>query len=249
MSAKKSGPENHNGAGLAGEKYYTCVFFDLDHTLWDYEANSCDTLRDLYASYTLKDRGVHDFDSFCVQFKKVNTQLWDLFDRALITSEVIRKERFKQILEHFNAYEPELSEQLSIDYLHACPKKENLIPHAIETLQYLSENYSLTIVTNGFEEIQNVKLNAGNLKSFFKHIVTSQKAGHRKPSREIFDYAMNANEARCHEVLMIGDNLLTDIAGAHNASIDTVFFNPDNIVHETKVKYEISSLAELKNIL
>src|SRR5688500_6730718 len=113
MSAKKSEPEKHNWSGPAGVKYYKCVFFDLDHTLWDYEANSCDTLRDLYASYKLKERGVDNFDSFCTQFKKVNTELWDLFDRSQITSEVIRKERFKQILEHFNAYEPVLSEQLS----------------------------------------------------------------------------------------------------------------------------------------
>ena len=228
---------------------YKCIFFDLDHTLWDFETNSSVTLRELYAFYNLKEHGVHDCDVFCEQFKKVNTLLWDSFDRGLITNEVIRQQRFKQILEHFNAYHESLCEKLSFDYLHSCPKKENLIPHAIEVLQYLQQRYSLTVVTNGFDEIQQLKLNAGNLQSYFSHIVTSQKAGHRKPSREIFEYAMKINGVQCNEVIMIGDNLVTDIGGAQNACIDTVFFNPDSIPHGNNVTHEIRTLAELKNIL
>jgi YjjG family noncanonical pyrimidine nucleotidase len=236
-------------ARQAGVKPYKCIFFDLDHTLWDYETNSCDTLDELYISYNLKHHGVHDIQSFKDQFKKINTELWDQYDRGLITNDVIRKQRFKRILEYFHVHHEKLTEDLSTDYLNNCPKKGNLIPNAIEILQYLSEYYALTVVTNGFDEIQNIKLTAGNLHSFFNHIVTSQKAGHRKPSAKIFDYAMKANGVKCQEVIMIGDNLVTDIGGAHNASIDTVFFNPEKMIHTTRVKHEIHSLAELKNIL
>ena len=230
-------------------KPYKCIFFDLDHTLWDYETNSCDTLQELYDAYRLHDCGVHNFESFKQQFKKVNVQLWDLYDRGMINNEIIRKERFKQILEYFTVYNTKLCEDLSSDYLNNCPKKSNLMPHAVETLQYLSNHYSMTVVTNGFEEIQHVKLTAGNLHQYFAHVVTSQKAGHKKPSREIFDYAMNANGVKPDEVIMIGDNLITDIGGAHNASIETVFFNPEHVKHNVKVKHEISLLAELQNIL
>lgn len=230
-------------------KQYKCIFFDLDHTLWDYEANSCDTLLELFNTHSLQQCGVVDCESFQRQFKKVNTELWELFDRGLITSEVIREKRFRQILEHFNAYDEQLCETLSVEYLHNCPKKSNLIPHAIEILEYLRQNYELTVVTNGFDEIQQLKLASGNLHRFFKHIVTSQKAGHRKPAPGIFEYAMKINHIVPEQAIMIGDNLLTDIAGAHNASIDTVFFNPENVVHDVKVKHEITSLAELQNIL
>jgi YjjG family noncanonical pyrimidine nucleotidase len=230
-------------------KQYKCIFFDLDHTLWDYETNSCDTLRELYQSYSLFDHGVHNFDSFHQQFKRVNVQLWDLYDRGMINNEIIRKERFKQILEYFSITHEKLTQDLSLDYLNRCPTKGNLLPHAIETLQYLSGHYSLSVITNGFEEIQNIKLSAGNLHHFFAHIVTSQKAGHKKPSREIFDYAMKANKVTSKEVIMIGDNLITDIGGAHNASIDTVFFNPEQLKHSATVKHEICSLAELREIL
>jgi YjjG family noncanonical pyrimidine nucleotidase len=228
---------------------YKCIFFDLDHTLWDYEKNSFETLQEIFNNFNLKNCGVNDCTDFQQQFRKVNTELWDLYDREVITSDVIRAERFKRILEHFDVYDENLCTHLSVTYLNDCPKKGNLFPHAIETLQYLSQHYQLTIVTNGFEDTQNVKLTAGNVQHYFDHIITSQKAGARKPSKTIFEYAMRVNNVKPSEVVMIGDNLITDIGGAKNAAIDTVFFNPDGICHNAEVKYEISSLAELQNIL
>jgi YjjG family noncanonical pyrimidine nucleotidase len=231
------------------EKKYKCIFFDLDHTLWDYETNSRETLAELYYAYDLHNKGVFNLDEFQRQFRKVNTELWDLYDRGIITSEVIRQERFKRILDYFHAYEDKLSKDLSADYLYNCPKKANLMPHAIDVLEYLAAQYTLTLVTNGFEEIQNLKLTAGNLHRFFNHIITSQKAGARKPSPGIFEYAMNVNSIKCCDAIMIGDNLVTDIGGARGASIDTVFFNPERIPHTAAVSHEIFCLSELPKIL
>lgn len=228
---------------------YKCIFFDLDHTLWDYETNSRDTLLELYEQYGLQAKGVHAFDDFHQQFRKVNTELWYFYDRGHIDSDTIRRERFKQILGAFNAYEEKLSEELSHEYLNTCPLKTNLMPHAHETLQYLSETYDLTIITNGFEEIQNLKLTAGNLHQYFNHVITSQKAGFKKPAREIFDYALKLGGFSCDQAMMIGDNLITDIGGAKNASIDAVYYNPGQIGHQESVYHEITSLTELRQIL
>lgn len=232
-----------------GTRPYKVIFFDLDHTLWDFEGNSCSTLQELFAAYSLEKMGVTDCTLFQQQFRKVNTNLWDLYDRGMITSDVIRKERFKQILGHFGLEDAQLCEKLSLDYLHTCPKKSGLIPFAQDVLDYLAEYYDMTIVTNGFEEIQHLKMSSGNLLQYFDHVVTSQKAGHRKPAREIFEYAMKVNNVNADEVVMIGDNLLTDIGGAINASIDTVFFNPEKIKHDVSVKHEINCLSELRQIL
>jgi YjjG family noncanonical pyrimidine nucleotidase len=228
---------------------YKVVFFDLDHTLWDFESNSCSTLQELFLTYNLENIGIPDCTLFQQQFRKINTELWDLYDRGLITSEVIRKERFKQILEHFGLSDAALCEKLSQDYLYSCPKKSGLLPYAIETLDYLKTNYKMTVVTNGFDEIQSLKMQSGNLTSYFDHVVTSQSAGHRKPAKEIFDYAMKINAVGPDEVVMIGDNLVADIGGAIKSSIDAVFFNPDRIAHEVDVKHEINCLSELQRIL
>jgi YjjG family noncanonical pyrimidine nucleotidase len=228
---------------------YKVIFFDLDHTLWDYESNSCATLQELFTTYKLDRIGVTDCSVFQQQFRKVNTGLWELFDTGKITSDVIRQQRFKQILEHFEIVDEKLCETLSVDYLHSCPQKGILIPHAENILDYLTEHYDMTIVTNGFDEIQQLKMTSGNLHRYFDHIVTSQKAGHRKPAKEIFEYAMKVNNASADEVVMIGDNLVTDIGGAINASIDTIFFNPEKITHTVNVKHEITCLSELQKIL
>lgn len=237
-----------SGGGRSGGKY-TCIFFDLDHTLWDYETNCRETLLELYAQYDLERKGVQQFDPFHKLFQEVNTRLWDLFDRDVIDSETIRRERFKQTLEPFGAYSETLNKDLSRDFLILCPKKSNLMPYTIETLEYLSGRYNLTIVTNGLDDIQHIKMTAGNIHGYFDHIITAQKAGHRKPSREIFNMALQSNAIACHQAIMIGDNLVTDIGGARNASIDAVFFNPEKTGHQETVHHEISSLAELREIL
>ncbi|MEX2234687.1 MAG: YjjG family noncanonical pyrimidine nucleotidase [Cyclobacteriaceae bacterium] len=244
---------NTNGSALTAKnnndrRAYKCIFFDLDHTLWDYECNARDTLLDLHTSYNLQDKGII-FEDFHKHFKIINFKLWELYDRGLIENEVIRYERFKQVLEQFKVREEKLSEALSHEYLYGCPKKAKLVPYAKEVLEYLSSQYTLTVVTNGFEEIQTLKLLSGNITHYFDHVITSQKAGYKKPAREIFDYALSVNNLRRHEVIMIGDNLITDIGGARNACIDTVFYNPDAVVHSEKVSHEIRCLSELQNIL
>jgi YjjG family noncanonical pyrimidine nucleotidase len=235
-------------AQMIEKRNYKCIFFDLDHTLWDYECNARETLQELHTHYNLMDRGIA-FDEFHRHFATINFQLWELYDRGKIDNTVIREQRFKKVLEQFDVREEKLSAALSYEYFHGCPKKSTLLPYAKEVLIYLSEHYSLTVVTNGFEEIQSVKLSSGNITHYFDHVITSQKAGHKKPAREIFDYALSANKLKCHEVIMIGDNLVTDIGGARNACIDTVFYNPSAILHTEQVNHEIRCLSELQNIL
>lgn len=231
-------------------KKYSCIFFDLDHTLWDYETNSKETLEELYGQYNLSEKGVHQFNAFHQRFQEVNATLWELYDTGKIGSEVIRKERFKQILEAFDAYDEQLNQDISHDYLMTCPKKGNLMPGAINVLEYLKDrSYNLSVITNGFEEIQHLKLTSGNLHGYFDHIITSQKAGHRKPAPEIFQFAMQAHNVQSHESLMIGDNLITDIGGAKKAGIDNVYYNPESIPHNETLHHEISRLEELLQIL
>ncbi|MEJ1238595.1 YjjG family noncanonical pyrimidine nucleotidase [Chryseolinea sp. T2] len=230
-------------------KKYCTVFFDLDHTLWDYETNSCDTLKELHNTYELSTRGITDVQLFLNQFRTVNNELWDLFDTGRIASDVIRKERFQRILGHFGVRDEKLDRDLSADYLDQCPRKGQLMPYAIDVLDYLAGRYRLAVITNGFDEIQQLKLAAGNLHKYFNHIITSQTAGHRKPAREIFEYALQHNETQCHEAIMIGDNLITDIGGAKGANIDAVFFNAEQRVHNEELDFEITSLLELKSIL
>ena len=227
---------------------YRCLLFDLDHTLWDYETNSREALSELYADFELNKKGIEE-EKFLQTFYVINNELWDQYDRGLLHRDVIRNERFHRILLALGVNEYEMSLRLSHEYISESPKKKNLIEGCRETLDYLHPKYPMVIVTNGFDEIQSTKLSSSGIDHYFKSIVTSARAGYKKPAREIFEFALRENNVLPAEAIMIGDNLLTDIAGAVNANIDTVFFNPNKTQHETKVNHEIKTLAELTNLL
>ncbi len=230
-------------------KKYSCILFDLDHTLWDYEANSEETLKFLFHHYALQQKGITSFNYFFEVFNRVNLHLWDLHDRGLVGQNVIREERFHKVLSEAGLDDFPLSLKFSTDYLAELPKKKKLLPHARESLDYLQPKYPMIIVTNGFDEIQGRKMASSGIHGYFKNIVTSQRAGSRKPSKEIFEFALGEAGHLVDQAVMIGDNLLTDMAGARSAGMDTIYFNPTKKRHEEKVTFEISSLYELRTLL
>jgi YjjG family noncanonical pyrimidine nucleotidase len=230
-------------------KKYKCILFDLDHTLWDYETNSRETLSELYSQFKLQQKGITSELDFFKTFYVVNNELWDKYDRGVLHRDVIRMERFHKILLKHGVDDYEMSLKISDAYLTQSPKKKNLIDGCKVTLDYLLPKYGLVVVTNGFDEIQSTKLLSSGIAHYFKEVVTSARAGHKKPAKEIFEFALRQNNIEHHQAIMVGDNLLTDIAGARNASVDTVFFNPSQIAHQSCADFEISTLPQLMNFL
>jgi len=230
-------------------KSYSCVLFDLDHTLWDYETNAEETLKELYVRYRLEDRGVTSFRFFLETFRRINRDLWDRYDQGLIGQDVIRTERFDRVFRDAGLEEYRDAMDFSVEYLKALPLKKNLLPDAREILEYLAPRYPITVVTNGFEEVQSAKIASSGIAPYFRHVVTSQRAGNKKPSPKIFEFALLQTGHAPEQAIMIGDNLQTDIAGAAAAGIDTIFYNPEKISHSTTVTHEIAALTELRRLL
>lgn len=228
---------------------YRSILFDLDHTLWDYETNSSETLTELFHHHKLSDVGVPSVYHFLETFVQINTNLWTQYDLGQIHRDVIRYERFHKILLAYGIDKYDFALSLSDEYISLSPKKGGLMPNAMEVLDYLYTRYPMTIVTNGFDEIQSIKMESSGITSYFKNVVTSARAGYKKPAKEIFEFAMSESGFDTDSTLMIGDNLLTDIGGARNARLDTVYFNPNKIPHQEKTEYEIHDLKELLNIL
>jgi YjjG family noncanonical pyrimidine nucleotidase len=230
-------------------KKYTCVLFDLDHTLWDFESNSKETLETLFHQYGLREMGISSFPFFYETFSRINTGLWDLHDRGLLDARVIKEERFHKVMSEAGLDDFSLSQKFSTDFLAELPKKKLLLPRAAETLDHLYGKYTLGIITNGFDEIQSTKMNSAGILHYFENIVTSQRAGNKKPSPEIFQFALRELGHNASDSIMVGDNLQTDILGASSAGLDTVYFNPGKKAHAESVTHEIESLHELITIL
>ena len=227
---------------------YKHIFFDLDRTIWDFDKNSHETLLEIFDIYNLDQRGVINFDMFISRYQFHNNKLWDLYRKDKINQKDLRRERFQRTLIEFGIIDFGLSEKIGEEYIERCPRKQKLYPHAFETLEYLSKDYTLHIITNGFEETQQIKLKHSDLGKYFNCIVTSEKAGSKKPDIQIFQYALNLANVEPCDAIYVGDNLEVDILGCQNAGIDGVYFNPTFCKHDQYVKFEISCLSQLMEI-
>jgi len=226
-------------------KEYRHLFFDLDHTLWDFDRNSRDTLRDLFEELQLQSRGIADFGLFMERYEYHNKYCWMQYRNGRMAKEEVRVNRFVYALADFQIERKDLVYTLSDLYVQRSPDKRKLIEGATEVLEALRPAYRLHIITNGFEEVQFRKLRNTGLLPYFDKIITSERAGALKPSPEIFEFALERASAGRAESIYIGDNLEADMLGARNAGMDQVYFNPEARPHEEKVTYEIRSLFEL----
>ena len=230
-------------------KKYKHLFFDLDNTLWDFESNSAETLTELFHRHQLQNLGVPSVGFFIEKYKLRNQMMWEQYRLGKIGKETLRNDRFKLTFWDMGLDAELAPRQLAEDYVSEGPKKNRLFPNTLETLEYLSKKYALHIITNGFEEVQHIKMRASKIDHLFDVVIISEQTGYKKPDVNIFIYAMDKTGAMAEESLMIGDGLEIDILGAQNANWDTVFFNPEKIKHEKFTTYEIYSMPELKNFL
>jgi putative hydrolase of the HAD superfamily len=229
---------------------YRHLFFDLDHTLWDFDANARVTLESLYEELQLKERGVHDFELFYRNYLVHNDKLWERYRKGFIRQDELRIKRMWLALLDFKIADDELSKAMSILFLEKLPTRTILFPHTKEILQYLKDkSYQLHLITNGFEKVQHSKLKYSGLDTFFEEVITSEGSNSLKPNKEIFDYALQKTGATINNSIMLGDTLDADIQGAINAGMDQVFVNHLGITEmEIKPTYVVNSLKELEQI-
>lgn len=228
---------------------YQHLFFDLDHTLWDFEANARETLLALHEAMQLGIRGIDDFDLFHKNYLAHNEKLWDRYRNGLIKQDELRLKRMSLSLLDFKIADESLSKEMSIRFLDLLPTRTILFPYTKEILFYLVEKgYTLHLITNGFEKTQHSKLHHSGLSKFFKEIITSEISNSLKPNKEIFEFAFRKTGALPSNSIMIGDSIEVDIKGAINAGIDQVFVNYQQLVADIRPTYTVNSLKELEEI-
>lgn len=229
-------------------KKYTHIFFDLDHTLYDFEKSTYETIYELCEKYHLANKGIPMFKYFYQRYKEINDRYWGQYRKGKITKAFLNVERFHTTFKEFGIDDRDFAETFANEYLANAPLKNTLFPDVHEVLQYLKNKYSLHMITNGFEEVQEKKIKTTGLRKYFKTITTSEEAGVKKPDIEIFNYALKKAGANPIESLMIGDNIEVDIIGAKNAGLDQILFNIDNKTHNGDITFEISHMKEIMDL-
>lgn len=223
------------------------IFFDLDHTLWDFDKNSKETLGEIFVDLKLGNH-VDSFDRFLKKYREINKRYWNLYRQNLVTKEQVREGRFTDTLSFFNVDNLNvLSDELSHQYVTLGPTKTNLFPYTHDVLAKLNEKYELHIITNGFVEVQHVKLQNSDLDQYFDVIVCSEETGKKKPHKDVFNLALNKAGTIANESVMIGDSFEADIIGALKIGMKAIWFNPYDEIPKKPVQ-QIKCLSELSTI-
>jgi len=223
----------------------TDVFFDLDHTLWDFEKNSALAFEAIFKIHHIE----VNLDEFLKYYVPINLKYWEIFREDKITPAQLRYGRLREV---FNLLEYEIEDEkiyfLSEEYICHLPKYCHLFEGAIEILEYLKPKYNLHIITNGFAEIQNNKIQNSKIGHYFKSITNSEMVGVKKPNPVIFQYAITLAQTKKEYSIMIGDCLQADVMGAIDSGMDAILFNENQGTAGKNIK-QINHLLELKKYL
>lgn len=228
---------------MTGNNKYDLILFDADGTLFDFlkaEKNAFEN--------TLREFGVSsDLERLHLAYEKINKGVWLDFQKKKITSEKLRTERFRLF---FKQEDLDLSAaEISPVYLYNLSQGTDLLPGALEVVEYFTGKCQLALATNGLSDVQRPRFAASQLADYFQHIFISEEIGHPKPEKAYFDHIFSILPFRT-STLMVGDNFSSDIVGGINAGINTCWFNPENKENTTELQphYEISDLLELKDL-
>ncbi|RZJ90494.1 MAG: noncanonical pyrimidine nucleotidase, YjjG family [Chryseobacterium sp.] len=221
------------------------IFFDLDHTIWDFDRNAAETLTELYTSYGLSNLGLASASVFIETYTANNHALWTDYHLGKITKETLRAERFHKTFIQLGIHPDHVPHQFEEDYVSISPTKRNLFEGAIQVLEYLSKKYTLHIISNGFKETTLTKMDLCALNPYFENVIISEDVGVNKPDQRIFRYALDKSGASIEESIMIGDSLEADIYGAQNFGMEAIFFNPLYQDKPSDVPRQIFHLYEL----
>jgi len=228
---------------------YTHIFFDLDHTLWDFDANNLLTFDEILNNHKLYGPSIPDLETFMSVYTLHNKSLWDQYKQGLIEKSFLSYHRFELTLLRFGIDDINMAKSIAEDYIRISPTKTLLRDGAIEILEWLKPKYTLGLITNGFNEIQFVKIRNARLNEFFRIIITSEEAGCKKPDPGIFKYSLQKAGAKEATSLYIGDEPETDVAGAKAAGIDQVLVTFGQHFANDGATYTVQELLDLKNIL
>ncbi|MCX2485185.1 YjjG family noncanonical pyrimidine nucleotidase [Pedobacter sp. MR2016-24] len=221
------------------------IFFDLDHTIWDFDKNAQETLTELYNEYALHTLGLSSCETFIDTYTENNQLLWAEYHMGRITKEKLRSERFSKTFIQLGVAPESVPHAFEEDYVRISPTKRNLFAGSEKVLSYLQKKYTLHIISNGFKETTLTKMDLCNLNPYFSNVIISEDVGVNKPDQAIFAYALQKAGALKHESIMIGDSLEADIRGAQDFGMKAIFFNPLNKDKPADVEWQIQNLEEL----
>lgn len=225
------------------------LFFDLDRTLWDFDANSHQALSVIFDTLELHQK-IEKKRAFISDYKRINEQMWEAYRLGKIQKETLRIGRFQRTLEKHGIHDLSTAATYAEEYLALCPHLTELFPGTLEALEdFKSRGKKMHIITNGFTEVQHIKLEKSGLTQFFDYVICSDTLGINKPDPQIFHYALKKANAKIGNSIMVGDHLESDVLGAHQVGMFGILFDPKDAHKKVHSVQKIKRLEELNDLI
>lgn len=243
-------------------KKYDLIYFDADETLYDFSRSQREAFEAMRTHFNVvpnTESSEDEITEFKIQifdiYQKHNHALWAEFENNLVTQDVLRVARFERFFEDLlrrrmigEAVAPRNFETVATYFETALGKGTYLLDGAKELCQQLSNHYAMSIITNGLKSVQYPRFENSEIVNLIEHLIVSEETGFQKPQVEIFEYAERLTKfTDKSRILMVGDSLVSDIAGGIAYGIDTCWYNPNGKENDTDYQptFEIRDLKEL----
>lgn len=225
------------------------IFFDLDRTLWDFDKNSRLALSILFEEHNLHTH-FSSFEAFHKTYKEINAKMWYQYGKGQVSKDSLRVGRFIETFRKHKVDKKELALHLSDEYVRISPYQTNLFPGTKETLDVLTGmGYQMHIITNGFSEIQHIKLKQSGIDNYFKVILCSEEVGVNKPNPEVFHFALDKSGAKATNSIMIGDDYNVDVRGATKVGMQAILFDPNEDYRKGTHDWQVTHMNEIPGML
>ena len=200
------------------------IFFDLDDTLWNFSANSAESLKKLYEISPILRKLFPSREEFIDIYHHHNYQLWQMYSRGEVTTSQLKHERWRRTLatRQFEVLTA-VCEELERNYLDILARGTEKMEGAEEMLKEITKFSLVGILSNGFTRTQYAKLENSGLWRYVTRVIVSEEIGINKPDKRLFDFAIQETGAT-QPVLMVGDNFEADVLGAMKAGWKAIWF-------------------------
>lgn len=221
---------------------YRAVLFDIDETLFDFQAGNRIAVNQL-----MDELGYFDPDRYD-QYEAINLECWAALEQGLLTQRQLRLARFTRFFDRYPV--PGDSRWAAERFVQLLGAQAIPLPHAEDVVRQIAEKLPVAVVTNGITDVQKNRLSRSPFGELATAVVISEEIGVSKPRPEIFHHALEKLGVRPREALMVGDGINSDIRGANNAGIDACWYNPTHkpLPEGVHAEYIISDIRECVGI-
>ncbi len=225
-----------------GYKYILC---DADDTLLDFAAAERQAFKESCVEF-----GAIFTDEIYSRYHEINDSHWKKLELGMTTRDRLKRERFEELFRETGILPTGLADDFAVTYIENLSHQSQLFPGVLDILAKLCKKYSIYIITNGATVAQHGRLDSSPVMDYAKGLFISEEIGAAKPSKDYFDYVINAvGDTNMNNYIVVGDSPSSDIKGALNCGMDSCLITNGKEYKDHGQTYTLKYFTDILSVL